>query len=475
MNSQLNNKKTKIMSRDNNRFSKTKMMIALLVLAISSFLIPQNTYAQAGEQLFKANCGMCHWPDSRKLTGPGLEGVTEKRSEEWLISWVKDANALANSGDADAKALVAEYGYPMPPVVLSDEEIMSIFAYVDEKNAAGADIAEGGGGTTVESSTPQEVFPMSGIEKDIIFWAIILALILIFYVYRYYIRSKEKFNQMGIHEDAHSVKNFPAIFMVMALVAIGVIYTLTNSLQNDVAQINNLMFVALPYVAFAIFIVGTIYRYTKKGYQVSSLSSQFIEGKKLFWGSQPFHWGILVLFVGHLIAFLFPSALLAWNGQTIRLLILEISSFAFALSALLGLILLIKRRLSTKTLLVVTNKMDMLVYVVLLTQIISGIGVAFFVRWGSGWFASVLTPYLRSVFSFDPDIAAVSVAPVWIQIHIISAFLIIAIIPFTRFMHFLVAPIDYIWRRYQLVLWNWDKKEIRKSTRHFFGKRSRNH
>ncbi len=465
------------MSRDNIIFSKTKMMIALVVLAFSTLLMPQNSYAESGEDLFKSKCGMCHWPDSRKLTGPGLADVTANRTEEWIIAWVKDAGALAATGDADAQALIDEYGYPMPPVAISDKEILSIFEYIDEKNAGGDEAGgdEAGSEVAVADSDESATPPMTDMESNIVFWTFLLTIIIVFYIVRKAKRSKENFNNMGIHEEPHAHKNFPAIFVVMLLVAAGIIYSLVSGLENNIGELNGLLFVALPYVAFGIFIVGTVYRYTKKGYQVSSLSSQFIEGKKLFWGSQPFHWGILVLFIGHLVAFLFPSAVLAWNGQTMRLLILEISSFAFALSALLGLILLIKRRLATKSLLVVTNKMDMLVYVVLLTQIVSGIGVAFFVRWGSGWFASVLTPYLRSIFSFDPDVAAVATAPVWIQIHIISAFIIIAIIPFTRFMHFLVAPIDYIWRKYQLVIWNWDKKEIRKSTRHNFGKKPRNH
>jgi nitrate reductase gamma subunit len=205
------------------------------------------------------------------------------------------------------------------------------------------------------------------------------------------------------------------------------------------------------------------------------LSSQFLEGKKLFWGSQPFHWGILVLFFGHLVAFMFPKAVIGLNGEPVRLIILEISSFIFGLSALLGLTLLIRRRLTSKTLLVVANKMDMLVYAILFIQIISGLGVAFFVRWGSTWFASVLTPYLRSIFSFNPDLEAISQAPFLVQLHVISAFLIIAVIPFTRFMHFLVAPVDYVWRKYQVVIWNWNRKGIRQSTRHTFGKKPRNH
>jgi nitrate reductase gamma subunit len=124
---------------------------------------------------------------------------------------------------------------------------------------------------------------------------------------------------------------------------------------------------------------------------------------------------------------------------------------------------------------VVTNSMDTLVYVILLVQIVSGIAIALFARWGSTWFASSLTPYLRSIFVFDPQTGTAAAMPWYAQIHIISAFFIIAIIPFTRFMHFLVAPIHYIWRKYQVVYWNWNRKTIRKSSAHTYGKLPRNH
>lgn len=238
-----------------------------------------------------------------------------------------------------------------------------------------------------------------------------------------------------------------------------------------------LLFGALPYVALAIFLIGSIYRYTKKGFQVSSLSSQFLEGRQLFFGSQFFHWGLVMIFLGHLTAFLVPSAIIAWNGSPIRLLILEFSAFGFAICSLIGLALLIKRRLTTKRIQVVSNKMDYVVYVVLLLQILSGLGIAYFGRWGSNWFASVMTPYLYSVFAFSPNVDLIAqlsttnaLALLMVKTHIATAFLIIGIIPFTRFVHFLVAPIDYIWRKYQLVIWNWNNKEIRKSRNYFPGK-----
>lgn len=238
---------------------------------------------------------------------------------------------------------------------------------------------------------------------------------------------------------------------------------------------NLLLFVVLPYTALTIFLIGSIYRYMNKGFTVSSISSQFLEGRKLFWASQPFHWGLFFLFFGHLIAFLFPRAIIAWNGQPIRLLILEVTSFAFGLCAFLGVILLVYRRLTTRRIQIVTSKMDVVVFLVLLTQIISGLLVAYHNRWGSSWFSAFLTPYLRSIFVFDPQIDAIaSVNSLSLKVHVISAFALIGLIPFTRFIHFLVYPVDYLWRSYQQVIWNWDRKRIRNSRAHQEGHKSQN-
>lgn len=465
-------------------FRSNKGPIAkLLKLASFTFVatllvvFANRSLAASGEEIFKTNCTSCHALTDKVLVGPGLAGVTEKRSEEWLIKWVRNSQELIASGDADAIAIFEEFnkiqmpGYPQ----FSDEELAGLVAYMKEAGAAApaAEATTAAAPASGDASTPTD--SSSPATSPYLFWLILAVAVVGFFTYRYVQNTKRKIEMMGFHPDAHKVSNYPAIFILFLAIAGGIIYVLSNLLFNNTGLTNQLAFMVFPYVAFSIFIIGSIYRYTKKGYKVSSLSSQFLEGKKLFWGSQPFHWGILILFCGHLTAFLFPRAILAWNGEPVRLLILEISSFAFGLSALLGIILLIKRRLASKSLLVVSNKMDMVVYVVLLTQIVSGLGVAFFVRWGSSWFSSVLTPYLRSIFSFNPDITAVSEMPLWIQIHVVSAFAIIAIIPFTRFMHFLVAPIDYIWRRYQLVIWNWNRKAIRSSTQHTFGKNIRNH
>ena len=97
------------------------------------------------------------------------------------------------------------------------------------------------------------------------------------------------------------------------------------------------LFVALPYVAIIVFFVGSIRRYVTQGFGISSLSNQFLEGRFGFCGTVPFHIGILALFLGHLVIFLFPDATLAWNSDPIRLIIHEGVAFTFGLIVLVAL------------------------------------------------------------------------------------------------------------------------------------------
>lgn len=227
------------------------------------------------------------------------------------------------------------------------------------------------------------------------------------------------------------------------------------------AMLDNFLLIGLPYVALIVFLVGTIYRYQATKFNYSSLSSQFLEGKKLFWGSVPFHWGILFLFFGHLTAFLIPRSVLAFNSQPLRLLFLEFVAFIFGLVVLFGLIMLFVRRISNPRLRPVTNWMDIIIEVLLIAEVILGLLVAFTARWGSSWFAAVLTPYLYSIFLLQPDISAVSALPLLVKLHIVGAYLIFLLIPFSRLVHLLVVPLHYIWRPYQKVVWYWSRKEVR--------------
>ena len=225
--------------------------------------------------------------------------------------------------------------------------------------------------------------------------------------------------------------------------------------------LNNFLFIALPYVAFAVFLVGSIYRYRTNGFKYSSLSSQFLEGGGIYIFAVLFHWGILIVFLGHLLAFLFPGVTLAWHSSATRLIADEIVIFTFGLAALIGFAGLIIRRVSHPRIRVVTTRMDIVIELLLLTQIIFGLWIALGYRWGYYWFASDMSPYLWSILKLSPQIDAISALPAVIKTHIVGAFIIIGIFPFTRLVHFLVAPFHYTWRSYQQVIWYWDRRLIR--------------
>jgi nitrate reductase gamma subunit len=239
-------------------------------------------------------------------------------------------------------------------------------------------------------------------------------------------------------------------------------------------SLDHFFFSAYPYLAIGIFLVGATYRYREKGYQVTSLSAQFLEGKRGFWGTVPLHWGILMVFLGHLVAFLLPKSVLSWNSDPARLILHEGLGFTFAVAIVVGLVGLIIRRLTNPRLKMVTTRMDYFVEFFLLAQVLLGCWIALGYRWGSSWFAADLSPYLWSIIKFSPQPEAVIAMPLVIKAHIVGAFSILLILPFTRLVHILVAPFHYLWRPYQVVIWYWDRKRIRNASTEWSKARPRN-
>ena len=219
-------------------------------------------------------------------------------------------------------------------------------------------------------------------------------------------------------------------------------------------MLDTLLFGALPYVAIVLFLVVSIQRYRKEPFSFSSLSSQFLETRRLFWGSVPFHVGILAVFLGHLAGFLFPRELVLWNRVPVRLLVFEATGLAFAFLALVGLAALLARRVGSPRLRVNTSPADLLVHAMLFFQVLTGLDIALRLRWGSAWYAEALVPYLRSIFLFQPDVARMAEMPLSVKLQVVGAFVFFAAFSYTRLVHVLVAPVPYLWRPLQLAIWN---------------------
>ncbi len=214
------------------------------------------------------------------------------------------------------------------------------------------------------------------------------------------------------------------------------------------------LFVVFPYVATVLAVLVGIYRYVGDRFSYSSQSSQFLESRALFWGSVPWHYGIITILLAHLLALLLPSGWATLIAGPMRLYILEVTGMALALMTVAGLVLLILRRLRNPRAFVVTTALDWILLVALLAQVASGFFVALFYRWGSDWYLHTAVPWLVSLATFHPQIQYVTALPWPVKAHMIGAFVILALFPFTRLVHAVTFPFRYLWRPYQVVVWN---------------------
>ena len=109
-------------------FSRFILFTALFVTA--PFLKDAAAQESQGEQLFQA-CKACHYLTDQRLIGPGLEGVTERRDRDWLVSFIRNSQAMIDAGDSLAVALYEEYNkVPMPPFNYTDEQMDALLLYM---------------------------------------------------------------------------------------------------------------------------------------------------------------------------------------------------------------------------------------------------------------------------------------------------------------------------------------------------------
>ncbi|HEX9090688.1 MAG TPA: respiratory nitrate reductase subunit gamma [Anaerolineales bacterium] len=219
-------------------------------------------------------------------------------------------------------------------------------------------------------------------------------------------------------------------------------------------MLNTMLFIVFPYVAVILCVVGSFYRYYADRFSYSSLSSQIVESKSLFWGAVPWHYGVVPILLIHVAGFVIPGIMAAIHSVAIRLYIAELIGKVFAFMAIVGIIILIIRRLSNSGVRVLTSPMDWVVLVLLFNQIFLGLWISLFYRWGAVWFLETVSPWVASLATFHPQTVNIATLPLAAKLHFLNATLLIALFPFTRLVHMVSYPITYLWRRFQVVIWN---------------------
>jgi len=133
---------------------------AVCTILVSFLSLPGIVLAQdaaQGQETFQTLCSACHTIGGGRLVGPDLQGIAERRSEQWIIDFVQHSQDLVQAGDADAVAVFEEYnGFPMADQALTDDEVRGVIAHIGTFAATEATGTEAAG---AEPAAPPAVVP----------------------------------------------------------------------------------------------------------------------------------------------------------------------------------------------------------------------------------------------------------------------------------------------------------------------------
>lgn len=215
------------------------------------------------------------------------------------------------------------------------------------------------------------------------------------------------------------------------------------------------LWVIFPYLMLATFVVGHIYRYRYDQFGWKAKSSQFLEKKQLKWGSILFHVGILMVLAGHVAGLLIPKSWMEALGireEAYHFVAIYVGGLA-GLITLAGILLLLVRRVTVRRIRITSSPTDLLVGFILLLLILNGVSNTI----GFNLFSAApfdyresIAPWLRGLLSLRPDAALMEEVPLGFKIHVLMAFLLFGLWPFTRLVHVFSIPLEYLGRSFIL-------------------------
>ncbi|MDY0191259.1 MAG: respiratory nitrate reductase subunit gamma [Desulfuromonas sp.] len=221
------------------------------------------------------------------------------------------------------------------------------------------------------------------------------------------------------------------------------------------SNFNLLFFGVYPYIALAICLIGSWARFDWSQYTWRAGSSQMLDGKGMRMASNLFHIGILFVLAGHFVGLLTPHALYHHVISTEnKQLLAMVSGGVFGIICLIGLIMLIKRRMTNPRIRATSSTSDIMILFVLLAQLILGLlTIVASTQHLDGSVMVMLGNWAQSVVTLQPIKAAAAIAPVGIiyKLHVFLGVTLFVLFPFTRLVHIVSAPIWYLGRRYQIV------------------------
>ena len=223
---------------------------------------------------------------------------------------------------------------------------------------------------------------------------------------------------------------------------------------ND--YLNTFLFGVYPYVCLSVLLLGSLIRFDREPYTWKSDSSQLLKRGQLRLGSNLFHAGVIIVVLGHFAGFLAPEWMVEWaiNPAQHQLIAMVIGGIA-GLIAIIGLTMLIVRRVSEPRLRLNSRKLDFAVLVMLWLQLALGLAtVPLSAQHMDGEMFARLSHYVAGIVTFNAGTASLmQEVPMIYKVYVLLGFSIFLISPFTRMVHIWsgVGSLAYLFRPYQIV------------------------
>ncbi|HEU4924558.1 MAG TPA: respiratory nitrate reductase subunit gamma [Burkholderiales bacterium] len=212
-----------------------------------------------------------------------------------------------------------------------------------------------------------------------------------------------------------------------------------------------------PYICLAVFLIGSLIRFDRDQYTWKSDSSQMLRTGQLRWGSNLFHVGILMLFVGHLFGLLTPKE--AYNAIGLstpaKQMLAIVAGAVFGVMCLVGLLLLVHRRLAEPRIRATSTRMDIFILLWILVTLLLGL-VSIFWSLGhrDGSVMVLLGHWAQHIVTFRAGAADFVGEVAWIyRVHLFFGMTLFMLFPFSRLVHVWsgFAAVGYLTRAYQIV------------------------
>ena len=197
----------------------------------------------------------------------------------------------------------------------------------------------------------------------------------------------------------------------------------------------NFWFGTFPYISVGIFVLGMVLRLIKRKGKGGASGS----GNR-FWGGRLFHLGLMLLILIYLACIFLPGTVLAWNATESKHLMLEALYLGLALFLFVGVVGAMVNRLRGVPGTEPISPLAWLLYLAMTLLVMTALGIGMVLGGGTSWFASTLSPWVMSLFSFNPDAALIAEMPPCVKVHLVMAFMILLLIPFTRLTGLCCCP-----------------------------------